>query len=53
MIELTKTFALISGSIDEHFAADNISERQKHLHELSVTKLLWQVVDKKIAALWA
>lgn len=48
---LTKALALIGGPIDEDFGADHIAERQEHLHELRVAKLLRQVVDEQVAAL--
>ena len=50
---LTETFALVSGSVNENFGADDISEGQEHLHELCITKLLWKVIDKEITALGA
>lgn len=43
---LTETFALVGGAINEDFAADYVPEREKHLHELPVPKLLGQVVDE-------
>lgn len=46
----TETFALIGGAIDKHFGRDDMAKRHKHLHQLSVTKLLWQVVDEQVAA---
>ena len=46
-----KAFALVGGSVDEDFGADNIPEGEKHLHELGITKLLGQVVDEEITAL--
>ena len=49
-VGLTETFALISGPIDEDFGTDDIAERQEHLHELSVTKLLGQMINEKVAA---
>ena len=48
---LTETLALIGGAVDKHFGGDDIAEGQKHLHELSVAKLLRQVVDEEVAAL--
>lgn len=50
---LTKAFALVGRPVDEDFAADDVSERQEHLHELSVSELLGQVVDEQVAALRA
>ena len=49
----TETFALVCGSVNENFRADDISEGQEHLHELCITKLLWKVIDKEITALGA
>ncbi|KAF7388256.1 hypothetical protein HZH68_012198 [Vespula germanica] len=48
---LTKTFALVSGPVDEHLRGDDVAEGHEHLHELGVTELLWQVVDEQVAAL--
>ena len=48
---LTETFALVCGSVNENFGADDVSERQEHLHELCITKLLGKVIDKEITAL--
>ena len=49
--QLTEALALVGGSIDEHLGGDDVSERQEHLHQLSVAELLRQVVDEEIAAL--
>ena len=46
---LTKTFALISSSINEYFGADDISKGQEHLHQFSITKLLGKVIDEQVA----
>ena len=46
-----EAFALVGGSVNEDFGADDIAEGEKHLHELGVTELLGQVVDEEIAAL--
>ena len=48
---LTEALALVGGSVDEHLGGDDVSERQKHLHQLGVAKLLRQVVDEEVAAL--
>ena len=48
---LTETFALVGGSVNEYFGADDVSEGQEHLHELRITKLLGKVIDKEITAL--
>lgn len=50
---LTEAFALVGGTVDEHFAADDVAEGEEHLHELSIAKLLRQVVDEQVAALGA
>ena len=47
----SKALALVGGSVNEDFGADDIPEGKKHLHELSITKLLGKVVDEEIAAL--
>ena len=47
----TETFALVGGSVNEYFGADDVSEGQEHLHELRITKLLGKVIDKEITAL--
>ena len=49
----TETFALVGGSVNEYFGADDVSEGQEHLHELSIPKLLRKVIDEEITALWA
>ena len=46
-----EAFALVGGSVNEDFGADNIPEGEKHLHELGVSKLLGKMVDEEIAAL--
>ena len=48
---LTEALALVGGSVDEHLGGDDVSERQEHLHQLGVPKLLRQVVDEEVAAL--
>ena len=47
----SKALALVGRSVNEDFGADNIPEGKKHLHELSITKLLGKVVDEEIATL--
>lgn len=37
---LTKAFTLVGGSVNEHFRADDVSEWQKHLHQLGITEFL-------------
>ena len=48
-----EALALVGGSVNEDFGADNIPEGEKHLHELRISKLLGKMVDEEIAALWA
>ena len=48
-----KAFALVGGSVNEDFGADNIPEGEKHLHKLGVSKLLGKMVDEEIATLRA
>ncbi len=45
----TEAFALIGGSIDEDFGTDDVAKGEKHLHQLRISKLLWQVVDEQVA----
>ena len=47
----SKALALVGRSVNEDFGADNVPEGKKHLHELSITKLLGKVVDEEIATL--
>jgi len=47
----SETFALVGGSVNEYFGADDVSEGQEHLHELRIPKLLGKVIDKEITAL--
>lgn len=47
---LTETFALVSGTVDKDFGGDDVTKRKEHLHELSISELLGQVVDKQVAA---
>lgn len=47
---LTKTFALVGGPIHKHLGGDDIAERQEHLRQLRVSKLLGEVVDKQVTA---
>lgn len=49
----TKAFTLVCRSIHKHFGGDDITERQEHLHQLSIPKLLREVVDEQVAALWS
>jgi len=45
-----ETFALISCSVNEHLGADNVAKWKKHLHQLSISKLLGKVVDEEVTA---
>jgi len=49
----TKAFTLVCRPIHKHFRGDDITERQEHLHQLSIPKLLGQMVDKQVTALWS
>lgn len=44
---------MVCRSIHKHFGGDDITERQEHLHQLSIPKLLREVVDEQVAALWS
>lgn len=46
-----EALALIGRAVDEYLRTDNVAERQKHLHQFGVAKLLRQVVDEEVAAL--
>ena len=46
-----KALALVGGTVNEDLAADDISKGEKHLHQLRISELLWQMVDKQIATL--
>ena len=48
-----EALALVGGSVNEDFGADNIPEGEKHLHELRISKLLGKMVDEEIATLRA
>lgn len=48
----TKAFTLVSRPIHKHFRGDDITEREEHLHQLSIPKLLGQMVDEQVTALW-
>lgn len=50
---LTETFALVRGPVDKHFRTDDVPEREEHLHEFRVTKLLRQVIDEQVASFWS
>ena len=46
----SKALALVGGAVNEDLAADNIAKGEEHLHQLSVSKLLRQVVDEEITS---
>lgn len=50
MSALTKTLALVGGTIHEYLGGNNIAKGQEHLHQLIVSKLLREMVDEEIAA---
>lgn len=50
--ELTEALALVCCPVHEDLRGDDGAKGQKHLHEFIVSKLLWQVVDEQIGALW-
>lgn len=50
-IRLTEALALVGGPVHEDLGGDDGAEGQKHLHELIVPKLLWQVVDEQVTTL--
>ena len=47
---LTKTLALVGGTIHEYLGGNYIAKGQEHLHQLIVSKLLREMVDEEIAA---
>ena len=55
VIETNKSeaLALVGGSVDEDFAADNISKGKEHLHQLCISKLLRQMINEKVASFWS
>lgn len=48
--ELTETFTLVCSAVDKNFWTNNGAERHKHLHQFAITKLLRQMINKKITA---
>lgn len=44
---------MVCRPIHKHFGGDDITERQEHLHQLSIPKLLREVVDEQVATLWS
>ena len=49
----SEALALVGGSVDEDFAADNISKGKEHLHQLCISKLLRQMINEKVASFWS
>lgn len=47
---LTEAFTLVGGPIDENLGGYDVAKGDEHLHELTVSKLLRQVVDEQVAA---
>lgn len=50
---LTKTLALLSDLVDEDFGRNDGAKRHKQVIEVSVPKVLWQMVDEEVASLWS
>lgn len=50
---LTKTLALVGGTIHKDFGRDNSSEGQECLYEFCIPKLLRQVIDEEVTAFGA
>lgn len=48
----TKTFRLISSSINVNFSRYNIAKWHEHRCKFGITEFLWQMVDKEIATVW-
>ena len=46
----TKALAQIGLFVDEDFGRYHISKRHKHLQDILVPKLLWQVVDEEVGS---
>jgi hypothetical protein len=53
MDQLTKTLALIGGTVHKNFGRDNSSEGQECLYEFCIPKLLRQVIDEEVTAFGA
>lgn len=53
MDQLTKTLALVGGTIHKDFGRDNGSEGQECLYEFCIPKLLRQVIDEEVTAFGA
>lgn len=47
---LTKTLAKVGLFVNEDLGRDNIAERHKHLQQILITKLLWQMVDEQVCS---
>ena len=45
---LTKALALTCGAVHVDLGTDDVAEWHEHLGELSITELLWQVVDEQV-----
>lgn len=43
---LTEAFTLVGGPIDENLGRYDVAKGDEHLHELTISKLLRQVVDE-------
>ena len=48
-MSLTKALALTGGAVHIDLGTDDVAEWHEHLGELSITELLWQVVDEQVA----
>lgn len=42
---------MVCRAIHKHFGGDDITERQVHLHEFAIPKLLRKVIDEQVTAL--
>lgn len=51
--QLTKTLALVCGTIHKDFGRDHSSKGQECLDEFCITKLLRQVIDEEVTAFGA
>lgn len=50
LLELTKAFTLVGGTINEDFGRDDAAKRKEHLHEFCIAKLLGQVINEEVTA---
>lgn len=48
--QLTKTLALVGGSVHKDFGRDNSSKGQECLYKFCITELLRQVIDEEVTA---